>query len=47
MSSEHVEPWWWLSFADANRPTGQQFLGVAIMQATPSKRSSPNRTCED
>lgn len=31
-SSEHVEPWWWLSFADGSLPEGQQFLGVAIMQ---------------
>lgn len=22
---------WWLSFCDAQRPTGQQFLGVAIV----------------
>ena len=26
-------PWWWLSFADGNRPKGRQFLGVAIVQA--------------
>jgi len=29
-----VEPgWWWLSFADGSRPTGQQFLGVAVVRA--------------
>lgn len=26
--------WWWLSFADATRPKGQQNLGVAIVKAT-------------
>lgn len=25
--------WFWLSFADATKPSGQQFLGVAIVQA--------------
>ena len=25
-------PWFWLSFADPKRPTGQQFLGVAIVE---------------
>ena len=25
--------WWWLSFCDADRPKGRQFLGVAIVQA--------------
>lgn len=25
--------WWWLSFADADRPKGQQALGVAIVKA--------------
>lgn len=24
---------WWLSFADADRPKGEQFLGVAIVPA--------------
>jgi hypothetical protein len=24
---------WWLSFADPERPAGQQFLGVAIVEA--------------
>jgi hypothetical protein len=24
--------WWWLSFADGDRPEGQQFLGVALVQ---------------
>lgn len=29
-----VEPgWWWLSFADGDRPAGQQFLGVAVVRA--------------
>ncbi|HKP06397.1 MAG TPA: hypothetical protein VJU58_04015 [Microbacterium sp.] len=27
------EGWWWLSFADGGRPTGQQFLGVAVVRA--------------
>lgn len=27
------EGWWWLSFADGERPTGQQFLGVAVVRA--------------
>lgn len=25
---------WWLSFADADRPAGEQFLGVAIVDVT-------------
>jgi hypothetical protein len=25
--------WWWLSFADGDLPKGQQFLGVAIVEA--------------
>lgn len=25
-------PWWWLSFVDGDRPTGSQFLGVAIVR---------------
>lgn len=25
--------WWWLSFCDTTRPKGEQFLGVAIVQA--------------
>lgn len=25
-------PWWWLSFADPDRPKGAQFLGAAIVQ---------------
>lgn len=25
--------WFWLSFADPERPTGEQFLGVAIVEA--------------
>jgi len=24
---------WWLSFADPKRPAGQQFLGVAVVEA--------------
>jgi hypothetical protein len=24
--------WWWLSFADGNRPKGQQFLGACMVQ---------------
>lgn len=24
--------WWWLSFADADRPEGQQLLGVAVVR---------------
>ncbi len=27
------ESWYWLSFADGSLPTGQQFLGVAIVRA--------------
>lgn len=25
---------WWLSFCDSDRPTGEQFLGVAIIDVT-------------
>ncbi len=25
--------WWWLSFCDPDRPEGEQFLGVALVQA--------------
>jgi hypothetical protein len=25
--------WWWMSFCGAERPAGQQFLGVAIIDA--------------
>lgn len=25
--------WWWLSFCDTTKPEGQQFLGVAIVEA--------------
>lgn len=25
--------YWWLSFADSSRPTGQQFLGVTVVKA--------------
>lgn len=25
--------WWWLSFADANLPEGEQFLGVVLLEA--------------
>lgn len=27
------DPWYWLSFADAGRPKGEQFLGVLVIQA--------------
>jgi hypothetical protein len=27
------DPLWWLSFADPGRPSGTQFLGVAVVQA--------------
>lgn len=27
------ERWWWLSFCDADRPVGQQFLGACLVQA--------------
>lgn len=27
------EQWWWLSFADPGKPTGEQFLGVIIVLA--------------
>ena len=25
--------WWWLSFADGEKPKGEQFLGVAVVKA--------------
>lgn len=33
--SEDTEPgtWFWLSFADANKPEGEQFLGVIVLKA--------------
>lgn len=35
LAAEAVGPeaWWWLSFADPDRPKGEQFLGVAIVRA--------------
>lgn len=29
----HPLTWWWLSFVDAEKPEGERFLGVAIVQA--------------
>jgi len=26
--------WWWLSFVDTERPEGQRFLGVVVLEAT-------------
>lgn len=26
--------WWWLSFADSDKPEGQQLLGIALIKAT-------------
>lgn len=26
------ETWWWLSFCDATKPAGTQFLGVAVVR---------------
>lgn len=26
--------WWWLSFADAGKPKGQQFLGACVVRGT-------------
>lgn len=34
MKTHMHERWWWLSFADASRPRGLQFLGVAAVRAT-------------
>lgn len=28
-----VDRWFWLSFADGDRPKGQQFLGVIVVRA--------------
>ena len=35
LTEESSEPlaWWWLSFADGERPKGQQFLGACLVQA--------------
>jgi hypothetical protein len=35
LASETGQPqqWWWLSFADGQRPEGDQFLGVVIVRA--------------
>lgn len=29
-----TESWWWLSFCDASRPTGDHLLGVALVRGT-------------
>ncbi len=31
--------WFWLSFADAGKPRGEQFLGVVILQARDSRHA--------
>jgi hypothetical protein len=31
MSAQGGMSWWWLSFADGERPKGEQFLGVVIV----------------
>lgn len=36
---------WWLSFADPHKPKGEQFLGVAIVQAA-SMKLAVSRTWE-
>jgi hypothetical protein len=28
-----MTPWWWLSFADGEKPKGEQFLGGCLVQA--------------
>ncbi len=28
------KPWWWLSFADPDKPEGQRFAGVCIVQGS-------------
>lgn len=33
LEAHHPEHWLWLSFADPEKPRGQQFLGVVITQA--------------
>lgn len=30
--AQREKGWWWLSFVDPNRPDGQRFLGVAIVE---------------
>lgn len=37
-------PWWWLSFADPDRPEGEQFLGVCIVQGTEPAMGFPRAT---
>lgn len=32
-ADESPPVWWWLSFCDTERPAGEQFLGVAIVEA--------------
>lgn len=34
--------WWWLSFCDGRRPTGEQSLGVVVLQA-PEDGGDPTR----
>lgn len=29
----HYDAWWWISFASADLPEGQQLQGVAVVQA--------------
>jgi hypothetical protein len=35
LAEESAQPlaWWWLSFADPEKPEGSQFLGACIVQA--------------
>ena len=35
LAQEATQPlgWWWLSFCDPDKPSGQQFLGCSIVQA--------------
>lgn len=32
--TEKPSGWWWLSFADATRPEGEQFLGAAVVKGS-------------
>lgn len=34
MTDVKMSGWWWLSFADSDKPKGSQFLGVVIVQGT-------------
>lgn len=29
-----IRRWWWLSFCDPDRPSGQRFLGVVVIEAS-------------